>query len=169
MDLRGGPAVLVVTVARRWCRASISRRPGPATGLANMRDRVESAGGTLTIESTPVARHAGRGQTAGRAPARGAEMYARVAWSLAVLTVLMRRRGRRGSPSAYRPLAVRGSRRRARVPVRHRRGRRDAPLMGALIVARLGAAPDRLAALPDRVLHRDLVADRGLQRLGAEG
>jgi signal transduction histidine kinase len=52
VDLRGGPAVLEVTVHDDGAGFDLSAARAGA-GLANMRDRVESAGGTLTIETTP--------------------------------------------------------------------------------------------------------------------
>ena len=52
VDLRGGPAVLEVTVHDDGAGFDLAAARAGA-GLANMRDRVESAGGTLTIETTP--------------------------------------------------------------------------------------------------------------------
>jgi signal transduction histidine kinase len=52
VDLRGGPGTLVLTVeddGRGFDPASTV----PGAGLANIRDRVESVGGTLHRESTP--------------------------------------------------------------------------------------------------------------------
>ena len=90
-------------VPRSWGDASTTMVPGSIRrrrgrrGLANMRDRVESVGGTLdhrddTRRGTLVA-----AQAAGRgSPAGGTDMYARIAWVLAALTVRARRRRRRG-------------------------------------------------------------------------
>ena len=52
LDLRGGPGVLEVIVQDDGSGFDLgATRVG--AGLANMRDRVESAGGTLTIETAP--------------------------------------------------------------------------------------------------------------------
>jgi signal transduction histidine kinase len=51
LELRGGPALLEVTVQDDGAGFDLAAAPA-GTGLANMRDRVESAGGTLTIETT---------------------------------------------------------------------------------------------------------------------
>ncbi len=53
LDLRGGPSVLEVTVQDDGAGFDLRAVPAGA-GLANMRDRVESAGGTLTIETAPL-------------------------------------------------------------------------------------------------------------------
>ena len=53
LDLRGGPTVLEVTVQDDGAGFDLAAAQAGA-GLANMRDRVESAGGTLTIETTPL-------------------------------------------------------------------------------------------------------------------
>ena len=80
LDGRAGDAVL----RRRGRRRRL--RPGTTsvgTGLANMRDRIESAGGSLETGRAPGARHPGRGQAAGAAAAEqaltggGADMRAR--------------------------------------------------------------------------------------------
>ena len=52
LDLRGGPDVLEVTIHDDGAGFDLAAAHAGA-GLANMRDRVESAGGTLTIETTP--------------------------------------------------------------------------------------------------------------------
>ncbi|TCO44363.1 histidine kinase [Kribbella antiqua] len=52
LELRGGPALLEVTVQDDGAGFDLKAAPA-GTGLINMRDRVESAGGTLTIETTP--------------------------------------------------------------------------------------------------------------------
>ncbi|MEU4293747.1 histidine kinase [Kribbella sp. NPDC026596] len=52
LDLRGGPTVLEVTVRDDGAGFDLGAAH-PGEGLANMRDRVESAGGTLTIETAP--------------------------------------------------------------------------------------------------------------------
>jgi signal transduction histidine kinase len=52
LDLRGGPTVLEVTVQDDGAGFDLEAARAGA-GLANMRDRVESAGGTLTIETRP--------------------------------------------------------------------------------------------------------------------
>lgn len=52
LDLRGGPTVLEVSVQDDGAGFDLGAAQA-GTGLANMRDRVESAGGTLTIETTP--------------------------------------------------------------------------------------------------------------------
>jgi len=53
LELRGGPAVLEVSVQDDGAGFDLATVRAGA-GLANMRDRVESAGGTLTIESSLV-------------------------------------------------------------------------------------------------------------------
>ncbi len=52
LGLRGGPAVLELTVEDDGAGFDLGA-VSMGAGLANMRDRVESAGGTLTIETTP--------------------------------------------------------------------------------------------------------------------
>jgi signal transduction histidine kinase len=52
VELRGGPAVLELTVHDDGAGFDLAAASAGA-GLANMRDRVESAGGTLTITTTP--------------------------------------------------------------------------------------------------------------------
>ena len=51
LDLRGGPSLLQVTVQDDGAGFDLGAAHAGA-GLANMRDRVESVGGTLTIETT---------------------------------------------------------------------------------------------------------------------
>jgi len=53
LDLRGGPTLLEVTVQDDGAGFDLGAAHAGA-GLANMRDRVESAGGTLTIETAPA-------------------------------------------------------------------------------------------------------------------
>jgi signal transduction histidine kinase len=52
LDLRAGPGLLEVNVQDDGAGFDL-RSAHAGAGLANMRDRVESAGGTLTIESAP--------------------------------------------------------------------------------------------------------------------
>jgi signal transduction histidine kinase len=52
VDLRGGPGLLEVIVQDDGSGFDLGAT-GVGAGLANMRDRVESAGGTLTIETAP--------------------------------------------------------------------------------------------------------------------
>jgi signal transduction histidine kinase len=52
LELRGGPALLEVTVQDDGAGFDLAAAPA-GSGLVNMRDRVESAGGTLTIETKP--------------------------------------------------------------------------------------------------------------------
>jgi signal transduction histidine kinase len=52
LDLRGGPSLLEVTVQDDGAGFDLAAAHA-GEGLANMRDRVESAGGTLTIETAP--------------------------------------------------------------------------------------------------------------------
>jgi signal transduction histidine kinase len=52
LGLRGGPGVLEVTVQDDGAGFDLAAAHAGA-GLVNMRDRVESAGGTLTIETAP--------------------------------------------------------------------------------------------------------------------
>ncbi|WP_327635340.1 histidine kinase [Kribbella sp. NBC_00482] len=52
LGLRGGPGLLELTVQDHGAGFDLGAVPAGA-GLANMRDRVESAGGTLTIDTTP--------------------------------------------------------------------------------------------------------------------
>jgi signal transduction histidine kinase len=52
VDLQGGPSVLEVVVQDDGAGFDL-RAMHAGAGLANMRDRVESAGGTLTIETAP--------------------------------------------------------------------------------------------------------------------
>jgi signal transduction histidine kinase len=53
VDLQGSPDILTVIVEDDGSGFDLDLTPAGA-GLANMRDRVESVGGTLTIETTPA-------------------------------------------------------------------------------------------------------------------
>ena len=149
-DARPGDAPSSTTASWRsrsttTARGFDPRRHAAGAGLANMRDRVDSVGGSLDWARAP-----GGGTRVQRAllPARttgGAEVRARVAWVLAGLTLRAGRSPTSRSTAAVPPAVLRDGGGRARVPV-HPRGRPRLGLMGALIVSRVRAPPDRLAA-----------------------
>ena len=81
--------------SRTTASASTRRRPPVGTGLANLRDRIESAGGTLTTGTTP----GGGTRIRARLPAPDsvdrrsltagvAEVTARIAWVLTGITLV---------------------------------------------------------------------------------
>ena len=69
VTLRGGAGALGFTVEDDGAGFDPAATP-PGAGLANMRDRVESLGGTLTAESVPGRRDPDRGRAAGARAAR---------------------------------------------------------------------------------------------------
>ena len=126
---------------------------------------------SLTVDSAPGGRHPGprRPPRTDLATAVGvADVRARIAWALAGVTVvLMWRRRRRVGPGRRAPL--RDGDRRARLPVRPRRGPRARAVMGALIISRYDRHPIGWLLMRRRRRQRGLPRRRGVRLLGPGG
>ena len=157
-------------VARRRLRVRPRARSRPATGLANMRDRVDAVGGAprLVRPGPRAAPGSAAGCPSPRCPRRWwAECAPALAWLLVGLSAVVCRRG-------HRRRRRRTSRCCPRPPSRSTAGRsstlavaRQRRAWARSIVVPLPAAPDRLAAQRRRGHHRGLPGRRGLQHLGA--